>query len=267
MSQQEVTLIVMATMVMTTCMGQWTRTPYLFVQQNERGAMGTVNQYTQPSFDFFANIQTVAEPVGNTFGLNPGFRRRPQERRVRQQTNGRPDGSSYNIQSYPQYATDQSVQDVETIDNYQQYDWPQTGQQRDISLRYDVYNTAQMAHPIRVSRQFDTTVTGRRPDSGRIGGRLQTAVTARRFNTNNNDAQSSGPPREGYVGARGGENGFPINGGYCSGELCADGGLAAGVANGIGAENAQAFAERRRTGRNQDLAMYEMALGSVSGRN
>lgn len=76
-----------------------------------------------------------------------------------------------------------------------------------------------------------------------------------------------GPPPEEYLGARGGQNGYPVHGGYCAGERCADGGLAAGVGLGIGSGTAAAFEHRRRSGQNENVRMYEMfASGPGSTR-
>lgn len=69
------------------------------------------------------------------------------------------------------------------------------------------------------------------------------------------------PPPGEYIGARGGQNGYPVQGGYCAGDRCADGGLAAGVGLGIGSGTAGAMEHRRRTGRNEDIRMYEMFAG------
>ncbi|XP_060585209.1 uncharacterized protein LOC132741133 [Ruditapes philippinarum] len=66
--------------------------------------------------------------------------------------------------------------------------------------------------------------------------------------------------RLGAVRARGGENGFPVHGGYCPGDRCADGGLAAGVQNGTGTGTLALFLERQRTGENEDIAAYERDL-------
>ncbi|XP_053394727.1 titin-like [Mercenaria mercenaria] len=65
------------------------------------------------------------------------------------------------------------------------------------------------------------------------------------------------PLRLGVVRARGGENGYPVHGGFCPGETCADGGLAAGVQYGTGAGTLSAFLRRRRTGTNEDIREYE----------
>ena len=66
--------------------------------------------------------------------------------------------------------------------------------------------------------------------------------------------------RLGAVRARGGEDGYPVHGGYCPGEPCADGGLAAGVQNGTGTGTLALFLERKRTGTNEDIAAYERDL-------
>ncbi|XP_053394728.1 uncharacterized protein LOC128555675 [Mercenaria mercenaria] len=66
--------------------------------------------------------------------------------------------------------------------------------------------------------------------------------------------------RLGEVAARGGENGFPFMGGFCPGEPCGDGGRSAGLENGIGIGSLEEFKNRRRTGRNKDLRLYEMFI-------
>lgn len=70
--------------------------------------------------------------------------------------------------------------------------------------------------------------------------------------------------RLGFVRARGGENGFPIHGGFCPGEECADGGLAAGVANGTGTGTLDKFLERKRTGANEDIIAYKREIGPLT---
>lgn len=69
---------------------------------------------------------------------------------------------------------------------------------------------------------------------------------------------------EGYVGARGGQNGFPVMGGYCAGEMCADGGQSAGVGNGIGSGTLAEYNRRRQSGETEDVQMYEMFVGGPS---
>ncbi|XP_060589631.1 uncharacterized protein LOC132744856 [Ruditapes philippinarum] len=73
--------------------------------------------------------------------------------------------------------------------------------------------------------------------------------------------------REGYIGARGGTRGFPYMGGFCGGSpMCRDGGLSAGVANGIGVGSLEEFNRRRRTGENKDLSLYETLIRRRSRR-
>lgn len=50
-------------------------------------------------------------------------------------------------------------------------------------------------------------------------------------------------------------------GGYCGGDSCSDGGLAAGVGDGIGTGSLAEFLRRRRTGEDEDVRVYELIAG------
>ena len=69
--------------------------------------------------------------------------------------------------------------------------------------------------------------------------------------------QNTQPPEEGYLGAIGGQDGFPAHGGYCGHQECADGGVAAGLGDGMGQGSRSAFEENRRLRQNDDIALYE----------
>jgi len=70
----------------------------------------------------------------------------------------------------------------------------------------------------------------------------------------------SPPPEDGYIGGYGGRDGLPVQGGYCGGPECADGGVREGLANGRPGEgSATATDLRQRTGtEDYPLTWYEI---------